>query len=1215
MKKLLPLILLLACRVATAQVVVDTTNVSIYAPPSGMTLAAMATVGVTDNMILAMCSRWNNAAIFSSTPTFAGMNMTQAYAQVGVGLSGNQTQEGWYLANPPFGPGTFSATTSSDVSGGTMACVFVPMSGVASSGAFGTPAYGASATGTTGSATASGVSANGLYLGQGFFEQTSIANGGAPMVSVFISNNTNGRGGSISSDSIAAGNPGAFSYTGTGGANVGWAVVAIAVNAATVAANSGPVIIGGNPVIFSGNPVIFAPSGSLAFSTTSLPTATVGTNYTPAIPLATLVCTGGSGSGYWYMKVSGRPSTMLWDQVTPTGQIIGQPEAAETSGNTYECGDSAGHHVQTALNLTSAAIGTLTINTSATLPSSTNGGLYAIPVSISGGTPPYSCAPYPTPTNSNLPPYQISVDCWINGNPTATGTTTFTANLVVTDDVGNMAVLGTPAVTATNALQLFGIDQPSGVVRVPAAKAGQYWWYHTQGYGGTPPYTCTFTGLPAWVTASGCFVSGTPTNPHADQITISITDSAGSPATVMANAYLNVQDNANVARPLYNTSSAFYVAPDVNGYGRIYSPDGYPFECYGMDRNHVDNNQWTIGGLRANGALTYLNCERILALEDTPAVPKTANYLPAEAINQNIFPIVSDFGAYLAGGSGTYVAASNLTTTATGTTVTSNVMTTTDANVSGSAITVGQGVSGGTLSGDTYILSAAGTGSGTHLWNLVSACNQAGVSGCHAPPNQGSFTASLKSHQFQVSSYAFGAGQFGVNAGLTALSTPGPPADAAITNTCGAGCFVVYGNVTSGTTSQFTVVDPHGVTGNTTVESLVGALNWWVWNEPEFITYDNQAGWNIANEWGDNLGAGNTTTTWANAYTAVMNTGGTAYPVFSITGTNVIQLGASVTGSNPFANSSIIYIDGASCAQTPVVATITATGGTSGAYTVSVVAATLTNTASSTTCFVVGGAVGTMRRVGYTGPLVIDTLSFGEDITAYVDGTAAAIEASDPEKNVVFDNHFYGASVVQGTISGISNAANGVITFNWNGATNPFTDQACNPTNCQFIVLGQTGMTQINGLILTRSGGAGSCSGGHCTLTTTTNTSGFSTANATGIVYDYRNYQMLMTQVRTFNALGYASIIGEWSNPATESPTLTPGIAAFLAGTRAYQIGTMYWAWDDGSGWNANCFCASVNGQYTLALPSDLGANGMNLVGNPRVGMQTKAIPANTLHP
>jgi hypothetical protein len=64
--------------------------------------------------------------------------------------------------------------------------------------------------------------------------------------------------------------------------------------------------------------------------------------------------------------------------------------------------------------------------------------------------------------------------------------------------------------------------------------------------------------------------------------------------------------------------------------------------------------------------------------------------------------------------------------------VASSVLTTTDANTTGLVITRGLQVRGGTLPKGTYITSAAGTGSGTHLWNLANDSNV-------AIPDNGSF--------------------------------------------------------------------------------------------------------------------------------------------------------------------------------------------------------------------------------------------------------------------------------------------------------------------------------------------------------------------------------------------------------------------------------------------------------------------------------------------
>jgi hypothetical protein len=98
------------------------------------------------------------------------------------------------------------------------------------------------------------------------------------------------------------------------------------------------------------------------------------------------------------------------------------------------------------------------------------------------------------------------------------------------------------------------------------------------------------------------------------------------------------------------------------------------------------------------------------------------------AVKQKVYadPVT---GALTAGATG-----GSVTGSYTATTVTAGVMTTTDANLTGTAAAVGQVVTGGTLPEGTYIASSAGTGSGTHLWNL------ANLNGT-VIPDQGSFTS------------------------------------------------------------------------------------------------------------------------------------------------------------------------------------------------------------------------------------------------------------------------------------------------------------------------------------------------------------------------------------------------------------------------------------------------------------------------------------------
>src|SRR5579871_6169691 len=72
------------------------------------------------------------------------------------------------------------------------------------------------------------------------------------------------------------------------------------------------------------------------------------------------------------------------------------------------------------------------------------------------------------------------------------------------------------------------------------------------------------------------------------------------------------------------------------------------------------------------------------------------------------------FGALSGNATGQSVVGAN-----TGSSITSGVLTTTDADQSGSALAVGQIITGAGIPAGTYIASAAGTGSGTHLWNLA----------------------------------------------------------------------------------------------------------------------------------------------------------------------------------------------------------------------------------------------------------------------------------------------------------------------------------------------------------------------------------------------------------------------------------------------------------------------------------------------------------------
>ena len=72
------------------------------------------------------------------------------------------------------------------------------------------------------------------------------------------------------------------------------------------------------------------------------------------------------------------------------------------------------------------------------------------------------------------------------------------------------------------------------------------------------------------------------------------------------------------------------------------------------------------------------------------------------------------YGALSGNATGNSVTGAN-----TASSITSGVLTTTDADQSGGALAVGQIITGSGIPAGTYIASSAGTGSGTHLWNLA----------------------------------------------------------------------------------------------------------------------------------------------------------------------------------------------------------------------------------------------------------------------------------------------------------------------------------------------------------------------------------------------------------------------------------------------------------------------------------------------------------------
>ena len=311
----------------------------------------------------------------------------------------------------------------------------------------------------------------------------------------------------------ATGGTSPYTCSIVGALPAGLTLTGCTVSGTPTASGSSPITV---KVTDSGNPAQTASAGEtivinpapLAINGT-LPNGTVGTPYS-----ATIGATGGTAP--YTCSITGTlPAGLILNGCT----ISGIPTTAGSSTITVTVTDS-GNPAQSA-----STTETITVNpaplslTNSTLPDGTVGVPYSATIGVNGGTSPYNC----TITAGTLPAGLSITGCSVSGTPTTAGSSTVTVKVT---DSGNPAqtisgpetiVIDPAALTLTNTL-------PDGTVGVAySATIGAS--------GGTSPYTCSITAgtLPAGLTLTGCTVSGTPTTPGTDNVTVMVTD-AGNPA-------------------------------------------------------------------------------------------------------------------------------------------------------------------------------------------------------------------------------------------------------------------------------------------------------------------------------------------------------------------------------------------------------------------------------------------------------------------------------------------------------------------------------------------------------------------------------------------------------------------------------------------------------------------------------------------------------------
>jgi len=210
------------------------------------------------------------------------------------------------------------------------------------------------------------------------------------------------------------------------------------------------------------------------------------------------------------------------------GTISGTPTSAGSFQVTLRGNDSAVPNATANQTFTLTIAPAPLITTASPLPNATNGVVYALPLTVSGGVAPFSWA-----VTASAPPAGLSLSPLsgvLAGTPGAPGTAIF--DVTVTD--ANLA-------TATKSLSLT-VANPAGALTIlnglPPALVGVPWSATIQATGGTAPYTFSLapgSTLPTWATfdAATGTIYGTP---DASPVTLQIRVTDSLAAFVDSNA-------------------------------------------------------------------------------------------------------------------------------------------------------------------------------------------------------------------------------------------------------------------------------------------------------------------------------------------------------------------------------------------------------------------------------------------------------------------------------------------------------------------------------------------------------------------------------------------------------------------------------------------------------------------------------------------------------
>jgi Putative Ig domain len=255
--------------------------------------------------------------------------------------------------------------------------------------------------------------------------------------------------------------------------------------------------------------------------TINVPSVTITTisplfNGTVGVAYSQTLTASGGKQPYQWSVISGNTGGLTLDP--NSGTLQGTPQTAGTFIFTAQVSDSAGNTATQQFSLT-INTPTLSIVTSGSLASGAVGVSYSqkLPLTASGGTPPYTWALTPAIPGLAFDPVNVA----LNGTPTTPGS--FPLTVTVTDSAGLNA--SNKSLTLVIAPATLGIITPR---QLPDASLSLPYNQTITASGGTPPYTWSAAGLPTGlsINSSSGLISGIPTVAGSFGIAITVSDSA-----------------------------------------------------------------------------------------------------------------------------------------------------------------------------------------------------------------------------------------------------------------------------------------------------------------------------------------------------------------------------------------------------------------------------------------------------------------------------------------------------------------------------------------------------------------------------------------------------------------------------------------------------------------------------------------------------------------